>query len=395
LEEGLVERVVESDEDDDDINNLDWEPDCSLDYRSDGGLIDGSVEPDDDSGQELDAESDAKLGRGLLLSERLFQLSCAFWTNILTTGVTSHLPLVYFFSVLGIQRKDLVFRTAYHYTPYLAGLVYVGRLLMLEYALPRQAYETLSWPDCSACPNQLQLMRKKYLCRGGGHPMARLLELLYQDRTIAKKEGARANISWSANGQILQLCLGFGPSQRQYHIDVSQFRAMVWITIQDCQNLLQELIFGWRPAVDLNADLSSKAPAVLRRSASDAAAPVTDAEFLTSLGFIVMDDPEGFLAITNNTLVFSVAGYLDMDWVICQGPWTAALICGDIEDFMKKVEESARNSSQNMVCPTKGEQEEIFQMLSGCDISSLVPNGDSLPGWDSISHQGFYWRKKA
>jgi hypothetical protein len=225
-----------------------------LAYHSDKGLVES--DNDDGVGQGLDAKSDAKLGKELQLSERLFQLSCAFWTDISTTGITSHLPLVYFSGILGIQRQDLVFRTAYHYTPYLSGLVYVGRLLMLEYALPRQPYKTLSWPDSSAFPDQLeqlQLMRKKYLCRGGSHPMARLLELLYRGRTIAKKEGAQANISWLANGQTLQLCLGLSPSQRQYQINVSHFRAMVWITIQDCQDLLHKLMFGWRPAVDLEA----------------------------------------------------------------------------------------------------------------------------------------------
>jgi hypothetical protein len=127
---------------------------------------------------------------------------------------------------------------------------------MLEYALPRQPYKTLSWPNSSAFPDQLeqlQLMRKKYLCCGGSHLMARLLELLYWGRTIAKKEGAQANISWLANGQTLQLCLGLSTSQRQYQINVSHFRAMVWITIQDCQDLLHKLMFGWRPAVDLEA----------------------------------------------------------------------------------------------------------------------------------------------
>lgn len=130
--------------------------------------------------------------------------------------------------------------------------------------------------------------------------------------------------------------------------------------------------------------------------AQDPAFTPLDAEFLASLGFIVMDDPGGFLAITNSTLVFSIGGYLDTYWVISQGPLPAALICGDIEEFMKRVEESARTSSENVACPTKAEQEEILQMLSGCDISSLVPNGDSLAGWDwdSISHQRCYWRKK-
>jgi len=118
-----------------------------------------------------------------------------------------------------------------------------------------------------------------------------------------------------------------------------------------------------------------------------------DAEFLTSLGFKVMDDPEGFLAITKNTLVFSIAGYLDMDWVISQGPWPAAFICGDIEEFMKRVEESARTLSP-CLCLTSKEKQDILQMLSGCDMSTLVPKGDSLQAWDVIRSQRFYWRRK-
>ena len=35
--------------------------------------------------------------------------------------------------------------------------------------------------------------------------MGRLLEMLYIGRTIAKKEGARSNISWSLDGQVLQV----------------------------------------------------------------------------------------------------------------------------------------------------------------------------------------------
>jgi hypothetical protein len=189
-------------------SDLDCDPDCDSDYGSDcdleeEGSVEELVESDDGLAQGLDPESEASLSKELRLTERLFRLSCAFWTDMSTSGITSHLPLVYFSGVLSIQRERLAIHTAYLYTPFLAGLVYVGRLLMLEYALPQQAYETLGWPDCSACPDQLrrlQLVRRKYLCRGGSHLMARLLEMLYVGRTIAKKEGARANISWSPNG---------------------------------------------------------------------------------------------------------------------------------------------------------------------------------------------------
>ncbi len=227
LEQEELDYYSDSDSDCDPDCDSDYGSDYNLDYGSDcdleeEGSVEELVESDDGLAQGLDPESKASLSKELRLTERLFQLSCAFWTDMSTTGIASHLPLVYFSGVLGIRREGLAFRTAYEYTTYPAGLVYVGRLLMLELALPQRAYETLGWPDCSACPDQLrrlQLVRRKYLCRGGGHPMERLLALLYQGRTIAKKEGARANIAWLANGQVLQLCLG--PLQRQCQIDMS------------------------------------------------------------------------------------------------------------------------------------------------------------------------------
>lgn len=120
-----------------------------------------------------------------------------------------------------------------------------------------------------------------------------------------------------------------------------------------------------------------------------------DAEFLTSLGFLVLPDPEGFLAITPTTLVFSIAGYLAMDWVISQGPWPAALICGDVEAFMRSVEESKRTEKRGIkiVCPTKVEQGEILGMLGGCEVVSLVGEG-GVEGWEGIERQRVYWRRK-
>jgi hypothetical protein len=45
-----------------------------------------------------------------------------------------HYPLLYFVGVLGIHPSSLAYRTAYQFTPILAGLLWVSRLLLLEYA---------------------------------------------------------------------------------------------------------------------------------------------------------------------------------------------------------------------------------------------------------------------
>lgn len=79
------------------------------------------------------------------LTEKVFHLSVLLWTQSSEGGGEGlhRLPLIYFSAVLGIQSSTLAYRTAHLYTPILAGLVWVGRLFMLEYALPQQAYTAL------------------------------------------------------------------------------------------------------------------------------------------------------------------------------------------------------------------------------------------------------------
>lgn len=71
-----------------------------------------------------------------------------FWTDLSTDGVMEGKAIIYFSSVLGIHPYELAFRTAYDYTPYLSALIWIGRLVMLEYALPLRAYQHLKipWP---------------------------------------------------------------------------------------------------------------------------------------------------------------------------------------------------------------------------------------------------------
>jgi hypothetical protein len=92
--------------------------------------------------------------------------------------------IVNFSGVLGVHPLQLAYRSAYDYTPYLAALIWVGRLILLEYALPLRAYNTLPtpWPDRSAYPQmQARLcaeIRPQYLQRGSLSPVGYLIERL-------------------------------------------------------------------------------------------------------------------------------------------------------------------------------------------------------------------------
>lgn len=82
----------------------------------------------------------------------------------------------------------------------LSALIWVGWLLLLEYALPLRAYSTLlpPWPAQDAYSDQvgrLEQVRTKHLLCGGFHPIGEMIELRAYRKSIAKREGARANLA--------------------------------------------------------------------------------------------------------------------------------------------------------------------------------------------------------
>jgi hypothetical protein len=126
--------------------------------------------------QEPISKGTLPTGQDLQLSEALFQLSMIFWTLQCRTGNIAASMLVHFTAVRSIHRHSLAYKSAHNYTPDLSKLVWIGRLLFLEYALPIHPYKTLRfpWPARDTYPDQaswLNEIRVKYLLRGGFSPM--------------------------------------------------------------------------------------------------------------------------------------------------------------------------------------------------------------------------------
>jgi hypothetical protein len=64
--------------------------------------------------------------------------------------------IMHFSRVLGIHLTELCFRKPYNYTPFISALLWVGRLVILEYALPLRLYNLLKvpWPERTAYADQ-------------------------------------------------------------------------------------------------------------------------------------------------------------------------------------------------------------------------------------------------
>ena len=68
--------------------------------------------------------------------EFILRLLVLFWTDTSIDGDLGAKAVIHFSGVLGIHLHKLTLCTAYDYTLYLLALIWVGRLVILEYALP-------------------------------------------------------------------------------------------------------------------------------------------------------------------------------------------------------------------------------------------------------------------
>jgi hypothetical protein len=89
-----------------------------------------------------DKIDDAENSSSFSILEAVSQPLVMFWTDKLTDGVLEGKAIVHISRVLGIHPFWLEYRTTYDYTPYLSALLWVGRLVFLEYSSTLRAYTT-------------------------------------------------------------------------------------------------------------------------------------------------------------------------------------------------------------------------------------------------------------
>ncbi|KAH9203154.1 hypothetical protein DL95DRAFT_506960 [Leptodontidium sp. 2 PMI_412] len=138
---------------------------------------------------------------------------------------------------------------AYAFTPLLSSLIWIGRLLLLEYALPLQPYSYLKlpWPARAQYPDQVSRLvgqiHPKYMRKGCFSPLGYMCERMHHARTIANREGPRTNISWSADLQVLSIA--------DQEISMPGLRQAAHLAVARTEQRARELMLGLWPDVDL------------------------------------------------------------------------------------------------------------------------------------------------
>ncbi|KAF4345891.1 af291909_2recq family helicase [Fusarium beomiforme] len=168
------------------------------------GEEDEEIEGDDDEAEEDEIEgggpsssrhNSPNSDEGL--QERILQVLAGFWTQRLD-GDPFASPLWHFVGVLGIDGETGQLRPAHLFTYVLAGLVFTGRALLGEWAIPtreRDGMEDLT--------QRFAQVRDAWLCKATYSPMGYILSLLLFGKKIARETGSRLMVSWSKHGEMM------------------------------------------------------------------------------------------------------------------------------------------------------------------------------------------------
>ncbi|KAH7190073.1 hypothetical protein DER44DRAFT_851671 [Fusarium oxysporum] len=228
----------------------DFMVDGERDYQDGGALERDEIE---NHNQESSAMGEAG-GKTLPLVrealELLFGLIMEFSTEEVVDGRPASTLLVYryFSGILGFSADLNGFLPARSYTSNLAALIYVQRLLFLEYALPARGYPLLgiSTRPRTGQVSRLQKIRQEYLVLGSQSPFEELFSLLAYGRAIASSETPAFLLTWSDDGQTVSY-------KDEISVHMEKFRRLPMTLLERAEALCSELMYGWRPPCDLSS----------------------------------------------------------------------------------------------------------------------------------------------
>ncbi|KFA53315.1 hypothetical protein S40293_10275 [Stachybotrys chartarum IBT 40293] len=202
--------------------------DCSSDKQSCN--MQNDTEVSGNSKEAIDEGLKAVQSKHLQgLLEAIFGLSLSLCTQSLVDGQPSSTILVFASSIFGFSPGASSFLAARSYTSHLSSLIYIQRLLLLEYALPLE---------------RLEIVRKKHMILGAQSPFEEMLSLRAYGRVIARSDAPAFLFRWSDDLQTV-----FG--QDTFQITTEDFRRLPRYFINQAEEICNDMMFDWRPIIDL------------------------------------------------------------------------------------------------------------------------------------------------
>jgi hypothetical protein len=181
------------------------------------------------------------------LLEMLFKLCVLFITQTFADGQPQSSILVYFSGILGISSNGGHFLPAGLFTTHLSALIYIQRLLFLEYALPYREYSYLGW-SCRPLDDhitQLETVRRRYMLPGSLTPLREFQNLRLFGKRQALLDPPSVFVHWSPDGNTVSL--------ENMAITLDAFRALPEYFIREAEENCNALLLNIRPSIDLDA----------------------------------------------------------------------------------------------------------------------------------------------
>jgi hypothetical protein len=166
--------------------------------------------------------------------------------------------LVYFSGVLGFSSDHQHFMLARQFCPSLSGLIYVQRLLFLEYALPLFGYSVLERPP-RPLTGQLEHFKavcNQYITAGSPSALAELFSLRSFGYKISKMDVPPCFLEWSDDNQTVRCGLNLT-------LSMDAFRLLSDYFISQAEHLCADRMYGMGTNVILSAlkdGMSNAAP---------------------------------------------------------------------------------------------------------------------------------------
>jgi hypothetical protein len=182
------------------------------------------------------------------LLELILQLSITFSTEEFLDGQPSSNLLVYFSGILGFSADARSFLPAKRFTPHLSALIYVQRLLFLEYTLPYRAYPFIGIAKRARLRqhDRFEAMRIRYMTTGAPSGLEEFQSLRDCGRVIARTDMPSFLLRWSDDGQTVFY-------NDDFILTMPQYRTLAKHFISKAAELCAELMFDLRPDINLAA----------------------------------------------------------------------------------------------------------------------------------------------
>ncbi|KDN66191.1 hypothetical protein CSUB01_12380, partial [Colletotrichum sublineola] len=229
---------------DDEGSQFDDPEDCFCD---DSGQNECSTSSDTQCLRQLEAEAVEATGAGSL-DELLFELIMLFCMQEVQDGDPSQTLLVYFSGILGFTKDFQSFQPPRNYTSHLAALIYIQRLLFLEYAVPQRGYTKMGIPERSRQGSlaRLQDVRHRFTVLGAESPFEEMFTLLCFGRKIAANSTPPFVLHWSDDEKTVTVSNGCS-------ITMKDFKSLPKDLIAKADQVCRELLYHLSPIEDLKS----------------------------------------------------------------------------------------------------------------------------------------------